>query len=183
MFRLKQIAVMIISAVALFASVLQAQEKKKQDVFKPLKFFVGSWEGKGEGRSGVSKIEREYKFVLQDSFLEARSKSVYEKQDDNRKEKVHEDWGLFSHDKERGKIMFRQFHTEGFVNLYVQDSLSADSKTLVFVTEAVENFTPSWKTRQTYRILNDDEFTETFEIAPPDQPFELYITNHFKRKK
>jgi hypothetical protein len=182
MFRLKQIAVMIISAVVLFAVVLQAQEKKQQDVWKPLKFFVGSWEGKGEGRSGVSKIEREYKFVLQDSFLEARSKSVYEKKDDNRKEKVHEDWGFFSYDKDKGKIMFRQFHTEGFVNRYVQDSLSADGKTLVFVTEAIENFTPGWRTKQTYQVLSDDEFTEIFEIAPPDQPFELYSTNHFKRK-
>lgn len=182
MFRMKQIAVMTISAVVLFAIVIQAQEKKKGDVFKPLRFFVGSWEGKGESRSGVSKLEREYKFVLEDNFLEAKSKSVYEKEGDSRKEKLHEDWGLFSYDKERGKIMFRQFHTEGFVNLYAQDSLSTDGKILMFVTQAVENFTPGWKTRQIYRILNDDEFTETFEIAPPDQPFELYSTNRFKRK-
>jgi hypothetical protein len=183
MFRLKQIIFMAILAVVLLAAFTQAQQGRKPDVWKPLKFFVGSWEGKGEGRSGVSKVEREYKFVLEDNFLEAKSRSVYEKEGENRKEKVHEDWGLFSYDKDSGKIMFRQFHTEGFVNRYALDSLSTDGKTLVFVTETIENFTPGWMTRLTYRISKDDEFTETFEIAPPDQPFELYSTNHFKRKK
>jgi hypothetical protein len=183
MFRLKQTIIMVISAIVLLSVFAQGQERQKQYAFKPLKFFVGSWEGKGEGRSGVSKLEREYKFVLQDNFLEAKGKSIYEKEGDNRKEKVHEDWGLFSYDNDRGKIVFRQFHTEGFVNLYVQDSLSTNGKTFVFVTEAVENFAPGWITRLTCRISNDDEFIETFEIAPPNQPFELYSTNHFKRKK
>lgn len=179
----KQVAIMVVLTLVLLPGILVAQKQKKQDVWKPLRFFVGEWEGEGEGRPGVSKVQREYKFVLQDRFLEARNKSVYEPQEDNPKGEVHEDWGLFSYDEGREKIIFRQFHVEGFVNRYVLDSLSADGKTLVFVTEAIENFWPKWRAREIYRIISDDEFTETFELAPPEQEFELYMTNHFKRKK
>jgi hypothetical protein len=181
--KLKPVAAVIAFAIVLFPVVLHAQQGKKQDVWKPLRFFVGSWKGQGEGRPGVSKVQREYKFVLQDRFLEAKSKSVYEPQEGDPEGQVREDWGLFSYDQDRGKLVLRQFHAEGFVNQYVLDSLSSDGKTLVFVTEAIENFWPKWRARETYRILNDNEFTETFELAPPDLEFELYMTNHFKRKR
>lgn len=179
----KQIAVVVVLTLLLLPGILLAQEEKKQDVWKPLRFFVGEWEGEGEGRPGVSKVEREYKFVLNGKFLEARNKSVYQPQEDNPKGEVHEDWGLFSYDQAREKFVFRQFHVEGFVNQYVLDSLSADQKTLMFVTESIENFSPGWRAREVYKTLNDDEFTETFELATPDMDFELYITNHFRRKK
>ena len=183
MSKVKQAAGILIVVLILSPNILFAQEEKKPDVWEPLKFFLGSWEGQGEGRPGVSKAEREYKFVLQGKFLEAQNKSIYEPQEDNPKGEVHEDWGLFSYDQGRGKFVFRQFHVEGFVNQYVLDSLSADGKTLVFVTESIENIPSGWRARETYKILNDDEFTETFELAAPEQDFELYITNHFKRKR
>ena len=182
MFKVKP-TVCIPFLILLLPVMVFGQEKKKKDVWEPLRFFVGEWEGEGEGRPGVSKVGREYKFVLQDRFLEARNKSIYEPQEDNPKGEIHEDWGLFSYDEGREKIVFRQFHAEGFVNRYVLDSLSADGKTLVFVTEAIENFWPKWRAREEYRIINDNEFTETFELAPPEQEFELYMTNHFKRKR
>lgn len=173
----------ILALILLLPVMVFGQEEQKKDVWEPLKFFVGAWEGEGEGRMGVSKVEREYTFVLNDQFLEMKNKSTYEPQEDNPKGEVHEDWGLFSYDQAREKFAFRQFHVEGFVNQYVSASLSADGKTFVFVTEAIENISPGWRARETYQILNDDEFTETFELAPPEQEFELYITNHFKRKR
>jgi len=65
----------------------------------------------------------------------------------------------------------------------VLDSLSSDGKTFVFVTESIENISSGWRARGTYRILNENEFTETFELAAPDKDFEVYIENHFKRKR
>ena len=174
-------ALLLISLIV--PNIVFGQEEKKQDVWEPLRFFVGSWEGRGEGRPGDSKGERDYKFVLQGKFLEARNKSVYEPQDLNPKGEVHEDWGLFSYDQGRKKIVFRQFHVEGFVNQYVLDSLSADGKTLVFVTESIENIPSGWRARETYQILNDHEFIETFELAAPEKDFEVYIESHFKRKR
>ncbi len=183
MSRLKQVIVMVVLAVLLLPVTHFAQSKKKQDFWKPLRVLVGSWEGQGEGRPGVSRLEREYEFVLQDKFLQVKNKSFYEPQRENHEGKEHEDWGLFSYDEGRGKLVFRQFHTEGFVNRYVLDSLSDDGRTLVFVTESIENFWPNYKARETYLIISDDEFIETFELAPPNMDFELYMTNHFKRKR
>ena len=181
--KVKQILCMLFFALVLQTIVIFGEEKKKPNVWEPLKFFLGTWEGEGEGRPGVSKVEREYRFVLNDHFLEMKNKSTYEPQEDNPKGEVHEDWGLFSYDQGRKKFVFRQFHVEGFVNQYVLDSLSADGKTLVFLTEGIENIPSGWRARETYKILNEDEFTETFKLAPPEQEFELYITNHFKRKR
>jgi hypothetical protein len=167
----------------LLPSPLFAQTDTKPDVWQPLKFFVGAWEGTGTGQAGVSKVEREYQFVLNGKFLEARNKSVYEPQEKNPQGEMHEDWGLFSYDRSRKKFVLRQFHVEGFVNQYVLDSLAADGKTLVFATESIENISPGWQAKETYKILNDDEFIEIFELAAPGKNFECYIENRFRRKK
>jgi hypothetical protein len=37
----------------------------KQDIWAPLRFFVGSW----EGSSSKSKTERDYEFILEGKFL------------------------------------------------------------------------------------------------------------------
>lgn len=179
----KQIVAAFLLILLFLPGIVFAQEERKEDVWKPLRFFMGKWEGTGEGRPGVSTVEREYKFVLQDRFIEAKNKSVYEPQEDNPKGEVHEDWSLFSYDTGRKKFVLRQFHVEGFVNQYVLDSLSEDGKTLVFVTESIENFSPGWKAREIYKIVNDNEFIETFELAAPELHFEIYIENHFRRKK
>jgi hypothetical protein len=172
------LALFIVLPCALFA-----QTDKKQDVWAPFKFFVGAWEGTGTGQSGISKVEREYQFALNGKFLQARNKSIYEPQEKNPKGEMHEDWGLFSYDRNRKKFVLRQFHVEGFVNQFVLDSLAADGKTLVFVTESIENIAPGWRAKETYKVLNDDELVEIFELAGPGQNFELYSESHLKRKK
>jgi hypothetical protein len=173
----------IFLAITLVPGLLFAQADKKPDAWAPLKFFVGSWEGTGKGQPGVSKIEREYQFVLSGKFLEARNKSVYEPQEKNPKGEVHEDWGLFSYDRSRKKFVLRQFHVEGFVNQYVLDSLAADGKTLILMTESIENIPAGWRARETYKIVSDDEFVEIFELAEPEKEFEIYVENRFKRKR
>jgi len=52
---------------------------------------------------------------------------------------------------------------------------------LVFESETFENFSNAWKARESYEFLSDDEFIETFELAPPDKSFQVYSRNHFKR--
>jgi hypothetical protein len=64
--------------ILLLVGFVSAQiDTKQPDVWKPMKFFVGNWEGIGKGEPGESKIEREYKFVLNGKFLQASHKSVY----------------------------------------------------------------------------------------------------------
>ena len=173
----------IIAAVLLLPSFLIAQTSGQRDTWEPFKYFVGSWEGTGNGQPGVSKTQREYKFVLNGKFLHVQSRSVYEPQAKNPKGEVHEDWGLLSFDKGRKQFVLRQFHVEGFVNQYVQTTSGADGKSFVFVTEQIENIPAGWRARETYRIVSADEFVEVFELAEPGKDFELYSEGRYRRKK
>jgi len=98
----------------------------------------------------------------------------------NKTGEVHHHMSMISYDATRKLFVFRQFHTEGFVNTYVQEP-SGDENVIAFVSEAIENIPPGWRARETYTILNHDEFTERFEIAEPGRGFELYSEAHLKR--
>ncbi len=165
----------------LIPAITLAQTETKQDIFKPLQYFIGKWEGKSTGESGEGKSEREYKSIMNGKYIEVKNKSIYEPQEKNPKGEIHEDWGIISYDKSRKKFVLRQFHVEGFVNQYIQDSISTDSKTIIFISESIENISPGWRAKETSHIINDNEFTETFELAEPNKNFEVYSQNHFKR--
>jgi nitrobindin-like protein len=172
----------VLSIVLLFPSLVIAQNPQ-QEVWEPLKFFVGSWEGTGKGQPGVSKTEREYRFVLNGKFLHVRNRSVYEPQAKSPKGEIHEDWGLLSFDKGRKQFVLRQFHGEGFVNHYVQSSFAPDGKSFTLTTEHIENIPAGWRARETYRIVSPDEFVEVFELAEPGKDFEIYTESRYKRRK
>ena len=160
-----------------------SQADRGQSVWDPLKFLVGSWEGTGKGQPGSSKVEREYQLVLGDKFLQVKNKSVYPPQKENPKGEVHEDWGLFSYDRDRKQFVLRQFHIEGFVNQYRLEQPAPDAKTFTFVTESIENIPSGWRARESYKLVNANEFIETFELAAPGKDFETYVETRFRRKK
>jgi hypothetical protein len=162
--------------------VVTAQTMQQTDNWKALRYFVGTWEGTGTGQPGESKVEREYKFVLNGKFLQANHRSTYAPQPKNPKGEVHDDFGYFSYDKPRRQFVFRQFHVEGFVTEYVATSISPDGKTIVLDSESIENIPTGWRARETLRILNETEFTETFELSGPGKEFQVYSENKFKRK-
>jgi hypothetical protein len=148
-----------------------------------MQFFVGSWTGAGHGQPGISTVEREYTFALQERFIEVRNKSTYLPQEKNPTGEVHEDRGFISWNRARHRFVLRQFHVEGFVNQYVADSLGGAADTIVFTSETIENIPSGYRARETYRILGPDTFIERFEIAQPDSSFALYSEATFKRKK
>ena len=182
MFKVNQIIAIVLLIIILLPGILFAQEEKKSDVWEPFKYFVGSWKGEGEGQSGISKLEGEFKFVLNGKYLEVKGKAVFEPQEKNQKGEVHQDWGLFSYDRIRGKFVLRQFHIEGFVNQYVLDTLSSDGKTFVFLSESIENIPVGWRAKVTFKILNENEFLWIFDLASPEKDFECYSENHLQRK-
>ena len=103
-------------------------------------------------------------------FLHARNTSTYAPQEKNPKGERHEDWGMYSCDKSRKKLVLRQFHIEGFVNQYVVDRVSDDGREIVFVTR------PSKHPRRVpgpgdYKSPSDS-FQETFEIFRAGKEFE-----------
>lgn len=164
-------------------SVVLAQAEKKPDVWESMRFFVGSWVGTGAGQPGASEVERDYQFVLNEKYLQVKTRSVYKPQQKNPKGEIHEDWGFFSYDRARKKFVLRQFHVEGFVNQYALENSSSDGKSLAFVSESIENIPQGWLARETYRIVSDNEFIEVFELAGPGKEFEVYSESRLKRKK
>lgn len=160
-----------------------AQEKPKQDPWSPFIFFIGTWKGTGKGEPGISQLERQYQFVLAGKYIQVKHKSVYAPQEKNPRGETHEDLGFFSYDRRPKQHVFRQFHIEGFVIQYRLESITEDRKTIVFLSESIENIPPGFRARETHRILSENEFVETFEMAGPGKEFTVYSENHFKRQK
>jgi hypothetical protein len=156
---------------------------EKTDPWQPLRLLIGKWEGDVNGEPGMGKAEREYAFVLNRRFIHVLNKSIYPPQEKNPKGETHEDVAFFSYDKAVKKLMLRQFHIEGFVNQFALETISDDGRSIVFLSIAIENIAPGWRARETYRILNDDEFIESFAMAEPNHDFATYSETRFRRKK
>lgn len=146
---------------------------------EPLRYFVGSWRGTGEGHSGASLVEREYRWVLHDQYLQVTSRSTYPPQEKNPTGEVHDEMGMISFDKGHGHFVLRQFHGEGFVNQY-RSELVTPTK-VIFVTEAIENIPDGWRARETYLIEEPDRFVERFELAAPGKQYDLYSESRLQR--
>jgi len=160
-----------------------AQLSKRDSLWLPMSFFIGNWEGQGKGEPGDGKYERSYNWALNKKFIEVNNKSAYPPSDNNKqKGEVHEDIGFISYDGMRKRFMLRQFHIEGFVNQYKLDSIADDSKKIVFVSEAIENIPQGYRARETYTIIDQNEFIEVFEIAEPGKDFAVYSEVRLKRK-
>jgi hypothetical protein len=173
----------IIFSLLLVPFTLLGQLSRQDSIWLPMSAFLGTWEGTGGGEPGVGKYNRSYSFVLDKKFIEVRNKSVYPPIDKNPTGEIHEDIGYISFDKLRRKFVLRQFHVEGFVNQYALDSISRDSKTMIFVSEAIENIPNGWRARETYHIVSNNEIIETFDLAPPKKAFELYTKVTLQKAK
>lgn len=168
-------------AVFLILLAIAAAQQGSTDPLQPIAFLVGRWEGPQEGQPGKGTARREYRRVLDGRFIQEENESTYPPQERNPKGEVHHHMGMFSFDRARGQIVFRQFHVEGFVNQYVFEPGASDATRLVFVTEAIENIPTGWRARETYVLHGRDELEEIFELAAPDAGFELYSRARLKR--
>jgi hypothetical protein len=171
----------ILLVIAFLGAQARAQQgASTSDRFAALRFLAGTWRGDQAGQPGTGTAERSYQFILNDRFLQETNTSTYPPQDKNKNGEVHHHMSMISYDTSRKLFVFRQFHTEGFVNTYVQQP-APDEKTIVFVSEAIENIPAGYRARETYTVLSRDEFTERFEIAEPGKDFDLYSEARFRR--
>jgi hypothetical protein len=153
------------------------------DPWAALRVFEGKWEGPTTGKPGKGSTSREYRFELNGRFLFQRDKSVYHAEDPAAKPVVHEDFGVFSYDAGLKKVVWRQFHSEGMVNEYTLESVSADGRSIEFVTTKIENLPPGFRAKKLYRVLSAGEIEETFWLAPPGQDFAVYTQARLQRVK
>jgi precorrin-6B methylase 2 len=152
------------------------------DSLARLDYLLGRWAGTQEGQPGSGTVTREYTRELNGRFIRATNRSVYPAQPKNPKGEIHEDVGYFGLDRSRKLIVFRQFHTEGFVVQYVWDTASTGSR-VVMTSEAIENIPKGYRARETYIQLSPDEVEEIFEMAEPNQYFKVYSHTRLKRVK
>jgi len=169
----------ILVCATLSAGAMARAQPGAADPLEPLAFLVGRWEGTSEGQPGAGDVRREYTRVLNSRFIRVQNQSVYKPQDKNPKGEVHDDVGFFSFDKARKRLIFRQFHVEGFVSHYAHDP--SQTAKVVFTTEAIENIPAGFRARETYVAHGPDEFEEIFEMAEPGKDFELYSRSRLKR--
>ncbi len=146
-------------------------------MWEPFRYFLGRWQGTGSGSPGISTVQRTYSLVLNDYFIEIKNRAVFEPQEKNPDGEIHEELGILSFDKSREAYILREFHVEGIVNQYVL--VSRDP--MVFETENIENFYPDWQARTTYKILDENNFRETFDLAGPGKPWGCFITLDLRR--
>lgn len=151
------------------------------DPWREWRYFLGRWQGKGTGKPGESAVERTYRLVLNEQFIELADRSTYPPQERNPEGEIHEEIGYISHDRQRGRFILREFHVEGYVNQYVLKDREPQALTFVFETEAIENMPPGWSARTTYEIMDQDHFRETFDLAGPQGGWRCFITNELER--
>lgn len=166
----------------LASGIAMAQNPVAADPFERLAFLIGKWEGASGGQPGKGTVRREYTRVLNSRFIRALNRSEYPAQEKNPKGEIHEDEGIFSVDKARKRLVFRQFHTEGFVTTFVEDGESSSTK-IVFTSESLENLPAGFRARETYLVQGSDAFEEVFELAEPGKPFEVYSRTRLTRVK
>jgi hypothetical protein len=177
----RRTALSLLLVVAATVPAVSVAADLDPDPWLPLRRLLGAWTGSSSGVSGEAMVSRRYTQVLDGRFINELNTSVYPPQDKNRSGERHEHWGMFSFDKGRMTLVLRHFHGEGFVNTYRQAAVTDRPNVLVFESESFENFSNAWKARETYEFLGDDEFIETFELAPPNKPYQTYSRTQLKR--
>ena len=164
----------------LLAGTVAGEQPNPVDPFERVSFLIGRWEGTSEGQPGKGTVRREYTRVLNGRFIRVRNRNEYPPQEKNPKGEVHEDEGFISFDRARKRLIYRQFHVEGFVNQYVEDGDSSPSR-VVFTSESLENIPAGWHAQETYVVHGPDEFEEIFELSASGKPLERYSSARLKR--
>jgi hypothetical protein len=178
-------AIQVITAPLVFVAVapVSPQTAAPTEAWQPFTYFVGKWEGNGRGQLGVSTIERAYRRVWNDKFLHVENRCIYEPQPLSPGGETHEDWGMISIDSSRTPFIFRQFGVSDSLNQYVSTDVCCNGETIVFTADSIENIPAGWRARETYKILNGDEFVEIFELAEPGREFQINSAAKLRRKK
>ena len=112
---------------------IQIKGQTHDNPLDKLAFFLGTW----EHFNTTDSISHHYEKVLNGHFIKMKTEARFFPIDGEASQ--HQDEGFFSWDKVRNALVFRQFHSEGFINTYVLNSKTSTDKFYVFESEQVEN--------------------------------------------
>ena len=172
-------------SILVFCSVLLASSPAlaaaAEDGLAPMSPLVGDWTGVSEGDPGRAATTRHAERAQNDHFIMIQGRSVYPKQEKNKKGEIHTQLDVWSYDKQRKLIMLRQFDSLGFASTYAQDGAASTKGRIVLVSEHLENVPSDWKARYTYEFRGTDEYHEFFELDPDGKGFQPYVSGNFLR--
>jgi len=160
--------------LSLFSSSLIAQNP-----LSDFEFLVGNWQGVESGVAGDGIGFRTYTWQLGNNYIMHNNASHFPKAETKPKGEVHRDFGILSFNKVDSSIILREYHVEGFVNIYKQDKESSNDSIFIFITREIENNPGNWVARSTYKKISDNEFIENFEIAMDGKNFKDFLENHW----
>jgi len=181
---MKHFAFRIGSIIALALSLTipaNAEEPEAADPWAPVRVLLGEWQGVGVGFGGESLVRHTYEFVIQGHFIQSTTVSKFQPKKDGTPAEIHEDWGFLSYDSDRGKIVFRQFLSEGFVNTYLLEDPAPGSEDLIFTSEHTEG-AGGMAARLTFSFDGIDAFRLVLDLASPGKDFFACQTLDMKRR-
>ena len=171
---------MIFVFIILLPYLVVAQTEAKIDELAVLKFLEGKWI---EEKPGVSKVTQDYGFIMNGKYLRMKTRAVFEPSEKNPKGEVHEDVGIFSYDQSRKTLVFRQFHSEGFVIHYILEKKDKSAKEITFVSEHIENAPQGTQAKEIFKFVGEDEIEQSFHVAWPNREFACFALNKLRRTK
>lgn len=147
------------------------------DPWAVLRLLEGTCEGTVGGKLGTGRAVRKYRGILGDQYLMTRHTSVRLPQEKSQKGDQHEEMGVFSFDRERQKIAYREFMIEGIISRYVCER---EARKLVCDTEAVES-RPGIRVHLVLEAVDRFRFSESCEIFWPGKEEPTVITVQWTR--
>ena len=176
-FTVLQILLLLLLSIPVL-SLSQSPDDKTilMDEFKH--YFVGTWQGSEKGTTGDGVGTRSYESVLQEQFVLMKNQSVFAPDQKNKNREIHQDWGMFSMDKKTNTLIYRQFVSEGFVNMYEVNRIrNVGSSRWLFETRCIENLSSGWRAKITITVITQNKFEEKFELAQPGQDYRIMLNN------
>ncbi len=168
--------------IIVFFCLISVHGLTQENPLEKFDLLIGHWEGNGEGfSSNKSKIQSEFNWIMNKQFIEVKNHSEFDPTEAKPESEVHKDWGIISFDKARKKIVFRQFHIEGFVNQYILNDTLSSEKSFVFESEIIENFVPGGKARFTIQIHSNSEIETLFDVGFPGKEMACFGRNLLKK--
>ena len=155
----------------------EQQQNAEPDPWEPLRLLEGTWEAAIDGRLGKGVGLRRYEFIFDGLYLVSRHASVRPPQEKSPEGDHHRELGVYSYDRERGKIILREFFEEGYV---LRSVCETEPMRFVCTGEEIESG-PGMRSRLTIEIADSHRFDEIFELGWPGKELQVYFTNTWTR--
>ncbi|MEG9328142.1 hypothetical protein V6B16_09390 [Salinimicrobium catena] len=165
------------------ALILSLHTGYGQEKLERLDYFIGNWQGVETGVAGNGIGFRTYQYELGDNYIFVENQSTFPVSEKKPMGEVHRDKGIFSYNKNIENIVLRQFHVEGFTNIYELNTAQSNEEKLVFVTREIENNPGNWKAKLILTKDSEEHFTEEFLIAMDGINFKPFLKNTWTRVK